>query len=186
MPAALPAILAVHAPTAAQVAQQLARETRRCSGKLTVTGDGVGALRVGASVAQVRKVCRIPRVRLKKGQPPPPDNVLDFKIGPTPVQAEIEGGRVWRVIIDGSQLKTADKLGVGSPLSALLASAPARASEGEGVIYAATARHCGLGFQLDYRPRRGEDRDAWTADALAALPKDVKISRVLISGCQAR
>ncbi len=156
MPAALPAILAVHAPTAVQAARELARETRRCSGRLTVTGEGVGALRVGASVAQVRKICRIPRARLKKGQPPPPDNVLDFKIGPTPVQAEVQDGRVWRVIIDGPQLKTTDKLGVGSPLSALLAAAPARASQGEGVVYATTQRHCGLSFQLDYRPRRGE------------------------------
>jgi hypothetical protein len=186
MPSALPAIFAVHAPTAAQVAKELAREARRCSGRLTVTGDGVGALRVGASVAAVRKVCRIPRVRLKKGQPPPPADLLEFKIGSTPVQAQVEDGRVWRILIDGPQLKTADKLGVGSPLPALLASAPARASQGEGMIYAATARHCGLSFQLDYRPRRGEDRDAWTADALAALPRDVKVSRVLISGCKAR
>jgi hypothetical protein len=180
MAVSLPLILIADKPSA------LSREMRRCSGRLTVTGDGVGALRVGASVAQVRKVCRIPRLRLKRGQPPPPDTVLDFKIGPTPVQAEIQGGRVWRVIIDGPQLKTADKLGVGSPLAALLASAPARASQGEGVIYAATARHCGLSFQLDYRPRRGEDRDAWTADTLAALPKDVKVERVLISGCNVR
>ncbi len=112
--------------------------------------------------------------------------MLDFKIGPTPVQAEVQDGRVWRVIIDGPQLKTTDKLGVGSPLSALLAAAPARASQGEGVVYATTQRHCGLSFQLDYRPRRGEDRDAWTADALAALPKDVKVDRVLISGCSNR
>ena len=186
MLAAAPLILAVHAPTAAQVAKELAREARRCSGKLTVTGDGVGALRVGASVAAVRKVCRIPRVKLRRGEAAPPDNMLEFKIGGAPVQAQVEDGRVWRVVIDGPQLKTADKLGVGSPLPALLASAPARASQGEGVIYAATARHCGLSFQLDYRPARGEDRDAWTADALAALPKDVKVSRVLISGCKNR
>jgi hypothetical protein len=164
----------------------LSREMRRCSGRLTVTGDGVGALRVGASVAAVRKVCRIPRVKLRRGETAGPADVLDFKVGGAPVQAEVENGRIWRIVIDGPQLKTADKLGVGSPLTALLASSPARGSQGEGVIYAATARHCGLSFQLDYRPRRGEDRDAWTADALAALPKDVKISRILISGCKAR
>ncbi len=54
------------------------------------------------------------------------------------------------------------------------------------MIYAATARHCGLSFQLDYSPRRGEDRDGWTADTLAVLPKDVKVARVLISGCRGR
>jgi hypothetical protein len=179
MAAYLPLILIANKPTALQ------REMRRCSGKLTVTGDGVGALRVGASVAAVRKVCRIPRVKLKRGEAPPPANLLEFKIGSTPVMAEIQDGRVWRIVIDGPQLKTADKLGVSSPLTALLAAGPAQASQGEGVIYATTAHHCGLSFQIGYRPRHGEDRDAWTADALAALPKDVRINRVLISGCHA-
>src|SRR4051794_26114263 len=106
MPAALPLILAVHAPTAAQVAKQLAREAHRCSGKLTLTGDGVGAVRVGAQVSAVRQACHIRARKLKKGEPPPPPNLLEFKIGPTPVQAEIQGGRVWRVVVDGGAFRT--------------------------------------------------------------------------------
>ncbi len=185
MPAALPLILAVHAPTAAQIAKQLAREARRCSGKLTLTGDGVGAVRVGAQVAAVRKACHAPVRKLNKGEAPPPVNLLAFKIGPTPVQAEIEGGRVWRVVVDGGGFRTPDRLGVGSPLSALLASGPARASETEGVIYATTAANCGVSFALDYKPRRGEDRDNWTAEGLSRLPPDTKVERVLMAGCKA-
>lgn len=186
MLSAAPFILAVHAPTAAQVAKELAREARRCSGKLTVTGDGVGALRVGASVAAVRKVCRIPRTRKKLDSEAIPVRYLDIRIGPTPVQAEIDQGRVWRVVIDGPALKTADKIGVGSPLANLLASGPVTASEGEGVLYAVSPRHCGMSFELSYRPKDGEDRDAWTTDTLMLLPKDVKINRVLAFGCRSR
>lgn len=182
---ALPAILAVHAPTAAQIAKKLARETRLCSGKLTLTGDGVGAVRVGAPVATVRKACHAPVRKLKKGEAPPPANLLQLKVGPAQVQAEIAGGRVWRVTVDEGPLRTLDKLGVGSPLSAVLASGAARASETEGVIYASTAADCGVSFALSYRPRPGEDRDSWTAEGLSRLPPDTKVERVLLSGCKA-
>ena len=184
MAAALPLVLAVHAPTAAQAARQLAGEAHRCSGKLTLTGDGVGAVRVGATVAAVRKACHVPAIKLKKGESPPPAELLTVKIGMTEVKAEIMAGRVWRVIVDDGSLQTGDRLGVGSPLSAVLAAGPARASEIEGVIYAATARHCGVNFALSYNPRRGEDRDSWTAEGLARLPPDTRVERVMMAGCK--
>jgi hypothetical protein len=186
MPLALPVILAVHAPTAAQVARQLAREAHRCVGKLTLTGDGVGAVRVGASVAAVRRACHAPVRKLRKGEAPPPSNLLQIKIGGAPVQAEIVDGQVWRVIVDDGPFRTQGRLGVGSPLAALLASPSVRASETEGVIYATTATDCGVSFALDYRPRRGEDRDSWTPESLSRLPPDTKVERVLMSGCKAR
>ena len=184
MPLALPAILAVHAPTAAQIARQLAAESHRCSGKLTLTGDGVGAVRVGATVAAVRKACHAPVRKSRKGEPPPPADLLELKISGAPVRAEIEGGRVWRVVVDDGPFRTLDKLGVGSPLQDILASGPARASQIEGVIYAANTNRCGVSFALSYRPRRGEDRDNWTAEGLARLPPDTKVERVLMSGCK--
>ena len=184
MPTALPVILAVHAPTAAQVAKRLAAEAHRCSGTLTLTGDGVGAVRVGAGVAAVRRACHAPLRKLKKGEPPPPADLLHIKIGPTPVQAEIMDGRVWRVIVDDGPFRTQGKLGVGSPLSALLAAPGVRASETESVIYVTTAADCGVSFALDYRPRRGEDRDSWTVESLSRLPQDARVERVLMSGCR--
>lgn len=183
MPVAVAAILAVHAPTAAQVARELAREARRCSGKLTLTGEGLGAVRVGASEAQVRRVCHVRKAKSKKGEAAPPPNLLTFNIGKTPVQAEIQHGRVWRVSVEGPAFKTRGKVGVDSPLSALLASGQTRASQTEGVIYASSSADCGLSFALSHHPGPGEDRDSWTADGLARLPPDTKLERALISGC---
>ena len=100
------------------------------------------------------------------------------------MQAEVADGRVWRVIVDDGPFRTQGKLGVGSPLSALLASPGARASETESVIYVSTAANCGVSFALDYKPRPGEDRDSWTAEGLARLPQDAKVERVLMSGCK--
>lgn len=184
MPLVLPVILAAHAPTAAQIARQLARESHRCSGKLTLTGEGVGAVRVGATVAAVRRACHIPRRKLKKGEVPPPEDALAFKVGSGRVQIEAMNGRVWRVMVDDGDFRALDKLGVGSPLPALLASGPARAGQTEGVIYATTAAHCGMSFALSYRPQRGEDRDNWSAEALSRLPPDTTVDRVLIEGCK--
>jgi hypothetical protein len=184
MPLAVPALLAVHAPTAAQIAKQLERESHRCSGKLTLTGEGVGAVRVGAPVAAVRKACHIRARKPAKGEAPPPADLLAFDIGSTSIEAEIRDGRVWRVIVDGTAFRTLDKLGVGSPLSDLLASGPGRASETEGVVYAGVEAHCGISFALSYRPRRGEDRDGWTADGLRSLPPNTPVERVLITGCK--
>ena len=183
----LPVILiANHAPTPAQAAKALAREARLCRGKLTLTGEGVGVVRVGQTVEAVRRTCHIPKPKLKKGETPPPESPIDFMIGTTPVQIETAQGRVWRVIIEGGSLRTADKIGVGEALSGLLASGQARASEREGVIYAASAAHCGMSFVLSYEPRRGEDRDNWTTEGLARLPPDTRISRILITGCEGR
>jgi len=183
-------LIAGPAPTIAQAeakaAKALARDARLCSGKLTLTGVGVGVVRVGQSVETVRKACHVVRAKLKKGETRPPENTLDFKIGATSVQAEIAQGRVWRVIVDDGPLRTTDKLGVGGSLASLLASGPARASETEGVIYAATAAHCGMSFALSYPPKRGEDRDSWTAEGLARLPADTKIVRILMAGCKGR
>lgn len=186
MPLMLPALLAAHAPTAAQIAKQLARESHRCSGRLTLTGDGVGAVRVGATVAAVRKACHIRSRKLRKGEAPPPEDSFALKVGSAVVQIEARGGRIWRVIVDDGDLRTLDQLGVGTPLSALMASAPTRAGQTEGVIYAATAAHCGMTFALTYRPQRGEDRDNWSPEALRSLPPDTAVDRVLIAGCGAR
>ena len=184
---ALPVILvADHAPTPAQAAKALAREAHLCSGKLTLTGEGVGVVRVGQPAETVRRACHIARHKPKKGEAPPPNDLLDFKIGATPVEVEIANGRVWRVTIDGGALRTADKLGVGDSLARLLASGAARAGQTEGVIYATTAAHCGMSFALTYQPKGGEDRDNWTAEALARLPADTKIDRILMSGCKGR
>jgi hypothetical protein len=184
----LPVILVAEhrAPTPAQAARALAREARLCSGKLTLTGEGVGVARVGQTLEAVRRTCHIPRPKLKKGERPPPEVLIEFMIGQTPVQIETAHGRVWRVIVSGGSLRTADKLGVGDSLAGLLASGPARASEAEGVIYVAAAAHCGMSFALSYQPARGEDRDGWTAEGLARLPPDVTISRILMTGCKGR
>ena len=186
--APLPVILVAEhrAPTPAQAAKALAREARLCSGKLTLTGEGVGAARVGQTVEAVRRTCHIPRPKRKKDQPPPSEALIEFMIGQTPVQIETAHGRVWRVIVSGGPLRTVDKLGVGDPLAGLLATGPARAGEAEGVLYAANAAHCGMSFVLSHQPARGEDRDNWTAEGLARLPPDVTISRILMTGCKAR
>ena len=183
MPLALPVILAAHAPTAAQIARQLARESHRCSGKLTLTGDGVGAVRVGAPVAAVRRACRVPVRKARKGEAPRSPDAFVVKVGSGLVQVEARGGRVWRVLVDDGDLRTLDRLGVGSPLSALLAQGPVRAGETEGVIYATGPAHCGMAFALSYKPARGEDRDNWSAEALSRLPPDTIVDRVLIEGC---
>jgi len=184
MPLALPAILAVHAPTAAQIARQLAAESHRCSGKLTLTGDGVGAVRVGATVAAVRKACHVGRVKKQRDDEAQLERVLEFKIGKTPITAELDHGRVWRVVVDGEDLKTLDKLGVGSPLSSLLAYGDVTAAEGEGWLYATIPGRCGVSFRLSYEPKTGEDRDNWTTALLSRLPADTQVTQVLLFGCK--
>ena len=186
--APLPVILVAdhRAPTPAQSAKALAREARLCSGKLTLTGEGVDAVRVGQTVEAVRRTCHIAKPKLKKGEAQRPESLIEFMIGQTPVQIETAQGRVWRVIVSGGSLRTADKLGVGAPLAGLLASGPVRAGETEGVLYATAAAHCGMSFALSYQPAAGEDRDNWTADGLARLPRDTTISQILMTGCQGR
>jgi hypothetical protein len=97
-------------------------------------------------------------------------------MGGETVDVEVNDDRVWRIPVTDADLRTADSLGVGTPLAKLLELPGLTPAMGEGT-YAMSPAHCGISFQL-----RGAGV-ARTADDLRKLPASVQVERMLVVGC---
>jgi hypothetical protein len=158
-----------------------ASAARDCGTPL-IEGSGVGQLRIGASVDSVGARCIVLRDTTVTDNEGMPQRALDVAAWGDTVRVEIADGRVWRVTIDRPGLRTADSLGVGTPLSRLLTLDGAHGLIGEGRLFVAAPSHCGVSFELNRAP--GEvPRDGWTAEHLRALPPSTAVVRVLVFGC---
>jgi hypothetical protein len=145
--------------------------------------DGIGALRLGASVEVVKRTCRVLRDTTVTGPEGMPARKLAVEIAGETVEAEIVDNKVWRISVKSPRFRTADSLGVGTPLSHLLQLEGARGMMGEGALYFATSAHCGMSFRLSENRPLDPSGD-WNKSALARLPASTKVTEVLIFGCQ--
>jgi len=157
---------------------------RKCAGRATLTGSGIGALRIGEPVERVKRACRVLSDKRELGPEALPSRVLEVVVGSKPVQAEVVHGRIWRIAVTDVAPRTADGLGVGSSLAKLLETGKATGVEGEGALFAISPRHCGLSFHLSYEPGDDEHRDEWTNRQLAQLPAATRVTEVLVVGCK--
>lgn len=145
-----------------------------------VTGDSVGPLRIGGTVAQVRARCPMARDTTVPGPEGQPSHRIAVVMGGERVEGEVRNDRVWRVPVTSTRLRTADGLGVGTPLARLLELRDVRPAMGEG-LYVLSPAHCGLSFQL--RNPGGSLPPATTVEQLRGLPATTVVSRVLVTGC---
>ena len=148
----------------------------------TLTGEGVGALRIGATVQSLRERCRIVRdttVRDIEGQP---QRTLAVLAGDDTLTAEVLDDRVWRLQVTTPSPRTADSLGVGVPLERMLRLPEVRGLRGEGTLFVVSPRYCGLSFQLS-DSGMDENVSDWTPEALRRLSPSTFVTRVLAVGC---
>lgn len=145
-----------------------------------LTGDGVGPVRIGASVDAVRSACGIVAEGTRPGPEGSTTRYITVAMGRDTVDAEIVDGRVWRVPVTSPGLRTSDGIGVGTPLREVLALRDVRPAMGEG-LYVLSPAHCGMSFQLD--DPEGPLPPASTLEELRRLPARTVVSRVLLTGC---
>jgi len=142
-----------------------------------LTDSGVGALRIGATVADIRSRCL---VLSEDPAAPGPEGQTEHRLvvvtGPTNTTAAIVDGRVWRVYVASQLFRTSDSLGVGTTVGQLRGP-DARLARGEGTFVLRTD-HCGLSFQLGAGVPP-------TAQTLDAVPDSVRVERVLVIRCPA-
>jgi hypothetical protein len=170
--------------SAASPAAAAATFGKRC-GAAEIDGAGIGALRIGAPVDSVRAHCTIVRDTVAPGIEGMPARTLNVVIAGDTVLAEIDSERVWRVQLLRPAFRTADSLGVGTPLSRLLRLPDARAFTGEGGLFVMSPARCGLSFELSENGGANYGGE-WDAARLRRLPAGTVVKRVLIVGCTAR
>jgi hypothetical protein len=144
-------------------------------GRTTLTGSGVGALRIGTSLSQIRSRCMVlSEDTAAAGPEGQKEHRLVVVTGSVSTTVTLVNNRVWRLHVASPVFRTADSLGVGTQVNKLRGP-NARLARGEGT-FVLRRDHCGLSFQL------GPGVPA-TAQTLDAVPDSVRVSRVLVIGC---
>lgn len=170
------------AGTAASDAAGAATPLARCGvdGPGVLSGDGIAALRLGATVEQVTLACRVlADTTDPRGPEGAPERSLLVLAGDRPdtLRAVVVGDSIWRVHVTGAWPRTADSLGVGSTVGQLRGRREAKLIKGEGRLFITTADPCGLSFRLA-RPDDGPGL------SLGALPDSLSVAEVLVVGCR--
>jgi hypothetical protein len=141
----------------------------------TLTGDGIGALRVGTPVDDIARACRVMRDATVPGPEGTTERRIVVDLGRDSVSAVIDAGRVWRVHVRTPTFRTTDSLGVGTPGPALRRPG-AQVLSGEGAVFVGLPSHCGLSFRL-----RGVEFGRVATPA--QIPDTAVVDEVLAIGC---
>ena len=147
-----------------------------------IDGQGVGAIRIGMDADSVKARCHVARDTVETRTEGQQERILVVAIGGDTATVEVSSGRVWRIDIRTPSLRTADSLGVGTPLPRLLAlEGGVQGLVGEGSLFLLSQARCGLSFELSAHPAPGD----WQRPQLRTLPPATQVTRVLVIGCQA-
>jgi hypothetical protein len=161
------------------------RPTPSKCGEEVITDEGIGRVRIGATVGSVRQNCNVVRDTTAPGAEGMPARTLTVQLSRAPVEAEIVDGRVWRIALHSPDIRTADSLGVDTPLERLLRLRNPRGMTGEGRFYVASPEHCGMSFRLA-NAGGGSQRGDLDSAGLARLSRMAVVSEVLIFGCRSQ
>jgi hypothetical protein len=162
-------------PGAARDTPVASTATCGISADTPLTGDGVGDLRVGATVETINGRCRVVGDTVAPAAEGSQERRLLVDLGRDTVIAVVDSNRVWRLHVATPAFKTTDSLGVGAAVSALRRPG-ARLLTGEGAYYVTLPGHCGLSFRL-----RGVAFGR--ASSLSQVPATASVDEVLVIGC---
>lgn len=151
-------------------------------GKPILTGGGIGDLRKGKKVAEVKAVCRVDSDSNQPGPEGSTERVLVVPFGPETVRAVVNDDKIFRIIVSSPYFKTNDGLGVDTPLRKLAGMRGAQFFPGEDGVYGFVADHCGISFRFSV-PMRPPKGGQWTVEAINKAHGDAAVDRVLLTGC---
>lgn len=172
---------ATSAPDSAVSTSIAPRPSKTC-GRPVVDGNGVGAIHIGMTVDSVKAHCVVARDTVERRSEGQLERILVVPFEADTAVVEVSEGRVWRVEITNPGLRTANWLGVGTPLTELLSlKGGVQGLTGEGNLFVITEALCGLSFELS-EPR--SPSGDWPVDRLRTLPRSTVVKRVLVIGCQ--
>ncbi len=151
-------------------------------GEEVITDEGIGQLRIGATVESIKQKCKVVRDTTVSGAEGMPARKVAVAFSKDTVEAEIVDDRVWRIAVHSPGLRTASLLGVGTLNVRLLTLKDPHGARGEGALFVVSPQHCGMSFRLANAGPRGQRGDLDKA-GLARLPVETVVSEMLVFGC---
>lgn len=148
-----------------------------------LTDNGIGELKEGAHVSDVRERCEVVSDTEQLGSEGMKERVLIVRVGSETVRAIINDDRIWRIEITSPRLVTGDSIGVDTPLHQIAIKRGARFVPGEDGVYGFVANHCAMSFRFSVplRAPRGGD---WTVAKIDSAHGDATVDRILITKCR--
>lgn len=153
------------------------------SGLPVLTDNGIGELREGRSVDDIRKLCEVISDSEQQGPEGMKERVLVVRVGGETVQAIVNDDRIYRIEVSSPRLSTTDSLAVDTPLHRIAVARGARFLPGEDGVYGFVADHCAMSFRFSVplRAPRGGD---WTVTQIDSAHGDAAVDRILITKCR--
>ena len=152
------------------------------SGTPVLTEEGIGELRQGRPVTEVKALCEVLSDTEQRGVEGMMERALVVRVAGETVRAVVDRDRIFRIEINTPRFRTADSLGVDTPLRRIAQLRGAQFAPGENGVYGFGSDHCGLSFRfsLPWRPPAGGQ---WTAAAIAERHGDAAVNRVIVIEC---
>jgi hypothetical protein len=153
------------------------------TGTPALTEKGIGDLRHGMPVSEISEVCEVLSDSRQLGNEGMMERVVVVRIAGETVRAIIADEKIYRIEVNTPRFRTADSLGVDTPLSRIASMRGAQFAPGEDGVYGFSPEHCGLSFRfsLPWRPPAGGQ---WTAKAIAERHGDAAVNRVIVIECR--
>ncbi len=132
---------AAGAPSSSTATDRTIYPTSSC-GEEVVTDEGIGLLRIGATVESIKQKCKVVRDTTVIAGEGMPARKLAVAFSRDTVEAEIVNDRVWRIAVLSPRLRTAESLGVGTLNVRLIEQLKKpRGMMGEGALFVASPEH---------------------------------------------
>ena len=174
---------------AGEMAPPLTLSNRSCGVETArLTGDRVGAIRLGMTADSVKRVCRVVRdtVEMPEGQRQRALIIAVGAGGSDTLRSWVsDSGRVDNVFVESSRFMTSDSLRVGEPLARLLAYPGMTGAYGEGDFYMFSEQPplCGLSFRIDFGRQRPPFIRNPSRETLEPYANSARIGSILVRRC---
>ena len=147
-----------------------------------ISEDGIGVLRIGASLDAIRTSCTVISERAGANDAPVLANI---DLGKDTARLEFVSGVLRRITLHHQAYRTADSLGVGTHVGKLLDMRNSTGLTDRGKLYAVAPAYCGLRFML-VNPAPAAPSVQSGRAALRRLAGETRTRELEIVGCQRR
>ncbi|HXV17427.1 MAG TPA: hypothetical protein VD758_11650 [Gemmatimonadaceae bacterium] len=151
--------------------------------KTHLTDEGIGDLKPGLAVEEVKRLCDVTSDSYQPGPEGQKERIVGVRLGADIVPVTIADNKVYRIDVRTPRFQTPDSLGIDTPLHRIARMRGAQFAPGEDGVYGFVADHCGLSFRfsLPLRPPKGGQ---WTAATIDKDHGDAVVDRVLVVRCR--
>ncbi|HSJ64568.1 MAG TPA: hypothetical protein VK922_11805 [Gemmatimonadaceae bacterium] len=145
--------------------------------------EGIGVLRPGTSIEDVRRRCTVVRDTVVPGPEGMSARLLVVQLGADSAVGEVVDETIWRVRLSSGRFRSAQGFGVGTRAREIAAAPGAGVHVGEGEVYMRLEGICGESYRLA-GVDVGRVASAQSAErALEGLPDSARVDRVLLRRC---